>query len=165
MPNNAGTFDSAAPSFVRVGLSFIDANGGQDSASWITTVARATDANINAMAAAIGAASNASVFEIRKEVVMADNPGSPSNAVEAPRESVKDHILILFRHPSTRMTQEGVIPAPLDAIMVPETNDVDVTNALYLAVETATENLLDASYDVVSTRFNETKKINKKTRR
>lgn len=165
MPNDAGTFDSAAPSFVRVGMSFIDANNGTTSASWITTVARATDAAINAMANAIGAASNASLFEIRKEVVLSDNPGSPSNAVDESRESVKDHILILFRHPSTRMTQEGEIPAPVDAILVPETNEVDVTNALYLAVETATENLLEAGYDVVSTRFDETKKLNKKTRR
>ena len=165
MPNSAGTFASATPTFVRIGFSFIDANGGLDSFSVITTVARGTDAAINALADAIGAASNASLYEIRKELVQAAFAASPSNATEEPRESVYDHILTLFRNTATRQTQDGVIPAPLDALMVPETNAVDVTNTLYLAVETAVENILEAAYGVVSVRFSETKKINKATRR
>lgn len=165
MPNDAGTFVSATPTFVRVGFSFIDANGELDSVSWITTVARATDGAINDLATAIGDASNASLYEIRKEVVQAANNPSSDNATDATRVSVHDHIITLFRNPTTRQTQDGVIPSPIEGLFVPETNDVDVTNVAYLAVEDGVEALLDPAYGVVSVRFNETRKINKKTRR
>jgi hypothetical protein len=162
MPNDAGALVSATPTFVRVGFSFIDANGGTDSFSLITTVARATDGAINALADAVGAASNASLYEIRKEIVQAAFPATPTSATEAPRESVYDHIVTLFRNNSTRQTQDGIIPAPLDAIFEAETNNVDVENVEYLAVETALENILEAAYGVVSVRFTETRKINKR---
>lgn len=164
MPLTAPTFDSATPTFVRVGFSFIDANGGTNSVSVITTVARATDTNINAAATALGSASNANLWEIRKELIAGDS-ASPDGADEAPRESAKDVVNILYRNNSTRQTQDPFIPAPLDSLFLEESNNVDVTQAEYLAVETAFENLLDAAYGVVSTRFTQRKEINKAQKR
>jgi len=165
MPLDAGTLDSAAPAFVRLSFKFIDANGQTDSNSYITDATNATDAHINAMAVALGAATNASLYSIEKTLVQETVAGaSPSNATEEPRESVKDNIVVLYKQFTTRQTQDVYIPAPLDSIFVPSTQDVDVDNALFTAVTTAAENLLPDAYSSISVRFSEHKGVNKKTR-
>lgn len=162
MPRTAPTF-TGTPVYEVVSFRFIDANGSQTSTSYITTQARATTGNIEAMAVALAAATNANLYDI---VVEAHNNGaaSSSTATDTSRESANDVIITLVRDDTTRQTQEVAIPAPLDAIFVTDTSDVDVSNALYQAVNTAANALLPAAYDFVSVRFSEHRKLNKKTK-
>lgn len=164
MPNTVPTVDGTNPTFVRVGFSYIDANGTQDSFSVVTTAARATPAAVEAALAALSAATNASIFEVRLEQVY---QGSASKllAVEAPRESAKDVIETLVRQPSSRMTQYVYIPAPLDALFVPDSNIPDVDNTLYDAVDLAFDLLLPADYVPISVRFAEHKLTAQKVKR
>lgn len=152
------------PTYVVVSYLWIDANGQLGSTPYVTTLARATDAVVEAMAVAVGAASNANVYDIVIEQHYASATPNSAAATEAPRESVNDVILTLIRDATSRKTQEVQIPAPLDAIFVTDTNDVDPTNALYQAVNTAANNLVIAAYGFISVRFSEHKKTNKKTR-
>lgn len=165
MPNDAGAFAAATPLYVLVSFRFIDANGDLTSSSYITDNTRATDAHINAVADALGAASNASLYSIQKTLVQETIAGpSPSNATEAPRESANDNVVVLYKDFVSRATQDAYIPAPLDSMFVPTTNDIDVSNSLFTAFTTAVENLLLAGYSSISVRFSEHKKTNKKTR-
>jgi len=161
MPRTAPTY-AGTPSYVIVSFRFIDANGQKTSTPYLTTSARATNAAIEAQAAALAAATNANLYDI---VVEGHTEGAPSasTATEDPRESANDVILTLVRDPVSRKTQEVAIPAPLDALMIDGKNEPDITNALYQAVNTAANTLLPAGYDFISARFSEHSKRNVKT--
>lgn len=160
MPRTAPTY-AGTPSYVIVSFRFIDANGAKTSTPYITTSARATNAAIEAMAAALAAASNANLYDI---VVEGHTDGTPSvtTAIDASRESANDVITTLVREPTSRKTQEVVIPAPLDAIFAEGSQRIDTTNALYQAVNTAADTLLISTYTFVSVRFSEHRKVNEK---
>ncbi len=161
MPRTAPTY-TGTPTYVVVSFRFIDANGDKTSESFITTAARATTAAIEAMAAALAAASNANLYDI---VVESHDDGAPSAAAatDALRESGNDWIITLVRDPSSRKTQEVGIPAPVEAMFIVGKNDVDVANGLYQAVNTAADTLLPAAYVFISTRFSQHRKLSAKT--
>lgn len=161
MARTAPTY-SGTPSYVIVSFRFIDANGQKESLPILTSSARATSAAIEAMAVALGAASNANLWQIEVSG-FTEGAMTKSSAAEEPRESVHDWIMTLVRQPSSRKTQEVGIPAPLDALLVEGENVVDTTNALYQAVNTAANTLLPDDYIFVSTRFSEHRAINQKT--
>lgn len=163
MPRTAPTV-GGTPTYVVVSFLWIDANGNLGSTPYTTTLARATDAVVEAMAVAVGAASNANVYDVTIELHYSAAAPSAAAATEAPRESVNDVILTLIRDPASRKTQEVQIPAPLDSLFTAGTNDVDPTQTLYQAVNTAANNLVAAAYGFISVRFSEHKKTNKKTR-
>lgn len=161
MPRTAPTY-SGTPTYVVVSFRWIDANAQLDSTSYLTTLARATTANIEAFAAAVAAASNANLYDIVLEGHTAATSASPVAAVEEPRESVKDVILTLQRESTTRQTQEVQIPAPIDSLFVPGTNQPDPLQTEYIAVNTAADALLPSGYAPISVRFSEHKGTNKK---
>lgn len=160
MPRTAPTYDGT-PSYITISYRWIDANGNKESTPYITTLARATVANIEAMADALVAGSNANLYDI---VLETHTEGAPtaSTATEAPRESANDFINTLVRDPVSRKTQEVAIPAPIDAMFLPDTNIVDVSNVTYQAVNTAADALLPAAYAFISVRFSQHRKINAK---
>jgi hypothetical protein len=162
MARTAPTY-TGTPTYVIVSFKFIDANGALATTPYITTLARATVSNIEALADALAEASNANLYDI---VLETHNAGAASaaSAVEESRESANDVITTLVRDPVTRQTQEVVIPAPLDALLVAGTNTVDAANGLYQAVNTAANTVLPDAYTFVSTRFSEHRKINQKTK-
>lgn len=153
MPRTAPTY-TGTPAYVVVGYRLIDANSKKGSVSYITTLARATSGNIELMAAALSAASNANLWDIVLET-HTDGAQNTSIAVEAPRESVNDVIMTLTRDPVSRKTQYVEIPAPLDAMFLDGTNQVDTTNTLYQDVNAAANVLLPDAYVFVSVRFSE----------
>lgn len=146
-----------------VSYRWIDANGQLESTPYLTTQDRATAVNVEAMADALVAASNANLYDIVLELHTAGN-ASASTATEAPRESVHDFINTLVRDPASRKTQEVAIPAPLDSLFLAGTNIPDITVVEYQAVNTAANNLLPAAYAFISVRFAEHKKVNQKVK-
>lgn len=165
MPNTVPTVDGSNPTYVRVGFSYIDANGTKDSFSVITTKARATAAVIEGCVSALGNASNANIYEVRIEDVYAAGTPSPASAAELPRESAKDVIETMRKDPSSQKTQYDYIPAPSDNIFVEGSNVVDTANSLYEAVDQAFDLLFPASYNAISVRFAEHKLTAQKTPR
>lgn len=164
MPRTAPTY-TGTPTYQVVSYRFVDANGQLGSVPITTTPARATVANVEAMAVALGAASNANLYDIVIEAHTESTFGiDVSAAIEEPRESVKDIINILEKNTSTRQTQDIEIPAPLDSVFVAGSNDVVTDNVLIVAVINAAEALLPVEYVAQSVRFTERKGRNKATR-
>lgn len=154
---------TGTPSYCVISFRFIDANGGLTSTPYTTTLARATAPNIDAMADALAAASQANLYDIVLET-HTEGAMSTSAASDQSRESAHDYINTLVRDPASRKTQEVAIPAPDDEMFIPGTSDVDIENEMYQAVNVAANALLPDAYTFVSTRFSQHRKINKKTR-
>lgn len=154
---------SGTPDFVEVSWRYIDANGQPGSTFLVTTSALATNTNIENVTEALGNMTNANLYGVVVGSVYSD-AGSPAGAVEAPRESIKDIINLLWKDPATRATQDAEIPAPLDALFTEGTNDVIPDSTEMMALRGAVNALLPAGYIPISVRFTERKKQNKRTK-
>lgn len=162
MPRTAPTVNGT-PTYVRVSYLAIDANGQLTSSPYITTLAAATNAHVEAVAVDQGAASNANLYAVEITQVYELAP-STASAVDASRESAKDVVVELWRNNTTRQTQDAYLPAPVDSMFITDTNDVVGTDILFAAWEASVANILPA-YAPISFRFSEHKGVNKKTRK
>jgi hypothetical protein len=162
MPRTVPTV-GGTPSYVLVTMRYIDANGTKDAQSLRTTLARATNAAVEAWVAKVAAASNANVYEVNIQSIYTANTASPAAATEAPRESAKDVIETLEKDVSSGKTQYSYIPAPLDAMFLAGTQTVDITNTTYTDVNAAVDTLLPTTYAPISVRFAEHKLTAEKT--
>lgn len=162
MPRTAPAVTGAATSAL-VSFSFIDANQNIVSWSLRTTVALATGANVEAVAAALGAASNASLYGVKIASEWATVPNAV-NAVDAPYSSAYDNVVELFKDITSGAAQDGFIPAPLDALMTTGTTQVDLENEEFIAFSNAVNALLPAAYVPVSARLSERRKTYKRVR-
>lgn len=154
---------TGTPTYVVVSLRWIDANGQLGSTPIITTPARATVAAIEGLADALSDLSNANLYDIVLEEHTAVTP-EPGDAVEEPRESVKDVITVTQRDATTRQTQGVELPAPLDSLFISGTNDVNVDDLGFVAMLLSMSLILPTTFDAISTRFTEHKGFNKGTR-
>lgn len=162
MPRTAPEVDGT-PDYIEVSWRFIDANGQPGSFPLKTTPALATSAHIEAVTEALGNMTNANLYGVFIANAYADS-GSPAGAVEAPRESVKDIINMLFKGSPLDTAQDVEIPAPLDSLFTEGTNDVIPDSTEMLALRTAINDLLPVQYAPVSVRFTERRKSNKRTK-
>lgn len=161
MPLAAIDVSVDTPTLKRVSFRYIDISGDKISHS-LQLSPTATLAQIQALAAAIGAASNASLYEIGSEDVWATVP-SASNALDATKSnSVYDHIIAQYKNAANQGTRIYV-PAPVDAAFQADTDNVDPADALITALKTAGDALL-SSYTAIGYRFNETREINSQVR-
>lgn len=162
MPRTAPAITGAATAAL-VSFRFIDANQNIVSWSLRTTVALATGALVEAVAAAVAAASNASLYGVHISSVWETVP-NPVNAVDAPYSSAYDNVVELFKDPATGAAQDAFIPAPLDALMNTGTTQVDPGNTDFIAFSNAVNALLPSAYVPVSSRLSERRKTYKRTR-
>ncbi len=146
-----------------VSFRFIDANQNIVSWSMRTTVALATGALIEAIAAALAAASNASLYGVHIAQVWETVPNAV-NAVDAPYSSGYDNVVELFKDPATGASQDVFIPAPLDALMNTGLTTVDLENAEFIAFSDAVNAALPSAYVPVSARLSERRKTYKRVR-
>lgn len=136
----------------------IDQSGDQRSVS-LKLGAAVTSAEVLDIGAALGAASKANLYKIEVSDVYADAPDA-SEALDGERDSVYDNVVILFKSIATFATQNAFIPAPVDAIMLGESDDPDTSAALYTAYRDAIDTALGAGWDPISARFTERREIN-----
>lgn len=149
---SVGAFDSAAPSFVRLSVRMMGADGEKRSVS-LEIDAAATDIQINAYVDAIQAATNATVYEVSKQLVESANPVE-SNADAETFQSVYANVVLLAKDPVARKSQNAFLPAP-DGIMVLDGDVVDTADPLYTAWRDAAMAVLPAAYDPVTVRYTE----------
>lgn len=158
MPNDAGIVD-ATPTKRQVTLSFIDVNGQLRSDTYIIPAAT-TDAELNALAAAIGAASNASLYAISyTNTFQVGNP-SVANATDAVDDSVKDNIVLLYGDIGGN-SQDFFVPAPIESLLVAGTLNPDPTA---LAAVVAALDAVTGAMEVKSYRYSERRKKNRAVR-
>lgn len=135
-----------------VSMSFIDASGDKFTLDVDGIPIAATSAQVEALAVAVQAASQASLWSI-KDSFYYKGVGLASNAVTGSRDSVKDGINILYRAPSG-LTVTLREPAPMPATMIGDTDAVATTNALLTAINSAFE-AIASTYTAESAQYTE----------
>ena len=135
-PLDAPDFAGAATKR-QITLSLVDASNDVITLQVDGLPIAATDAQIEAIAVAAQAASQASLYDIADKYSYKGAKLS-SNAEDDQRNSIKDGINILYRNSSDdTVTFRAVAPVP--ATMVGDTDSVDTSNALVVAINTAIE--------------------------
>lgn len=166
MPRTAPAVDGT-PIVKQVSLRWIDVSGDKRSDSY-TFLPGVTDAQIEAWATAMGAASNANLYDVTVTYGYSDLPDS-DDADNATKESLMDNIVILAKNP-IKQTDDLFIPAPIaDMLQDNGSGDSDEIDPLSAELAAAMSTFLvlrnvgaAATYEVVSGRFTERKEINKK---
>lgn len=162
MPNNAGAVD-VTPSRKIFHMSYIDSEGKPRTDSY-DIPDDATDAELNALAAAVGATTNASLWAVGVTNWYATGVGQKSDADNLTNDSVMDNVVLLVKN-AANDSFDFFIPANLEtATMVAGTENPDLSNPLMLAVEAAIEAIW-GGYALYSARFTERRKKNKATRK
>jgi len=158
MPDNSGTVD-ATPTKKQLTFAYIDVNGQLRSDTYLIPNAT-TDAEINALKAAIGAKTNASLYSVGiTNWFQVDNP-SVTDAVDAVDDSVKDNIVILFGNVAGG-AQDWFLPAPIESTLVENTVN---PNPAELAAIVAAITPMSGGMTVKSYRYTERRKKNRSVR-
>lgn len=154
----AGTVDGTG-SFKEVSVRWIDAVGDIRSDATIVDAA-ATDVQIEAVVAALQAASNASIYAVRVTEVY-EGAKSKANAVSGVRESVQDNV-VYHAKDTGRVDRRSFLPAPLQAVFVADTETPDEGDALIVTLMSTWDTVWAGTFAGVSLRFTERREINEK---
>lgn len=171
MPRTAPTIDSGtgAPAYVRVSYRFIDFSGDLRTVSIDVLPADATDANIEAAAAALGTGTNANLYAVEitqvwGAVADASDANDPSVVTTDKSASVFDNIVIAMKN-TTNQSKRMFVPAPTGALMVGGTDQIDGASTELAAVLTAALGLTAAGgYTVTGARYTERREINEQVK-
>ena len=150
---------TGAPSFKELSLRWIDAVGDKRSDSSLID-ATATDVEIEAVAAKMVLASNASLYAIRLTEVF-EGAVTKANALAAVRESVQDNI-VYHAKDTGRVDRRSFIPSPLAANFVADTETPDDGATTITEMITAWLAVWKGTFASVSLRFSERREINEK---
>lgn len=153
MPNDAGAVD-ATPTRRIIHLQYIDSEGKPRTDSYDVPIADVTDAEINALVAAVGATTNASLWNVGYTNWFATGVPQKSNADDLTNDSVFDNLVFLMKNVSNDAF-DFFVPANLETVtMVPGTENPDPNTTEMLALIAAVEALW-SGYNAVSVRFTE----------
>jgi len=154
----AGTVDGTG-SFKELSVRWIDSVGDIRSDATIIDAA-ASDAEIEAVAAALVPTSNASLYAIRVTEVY-EGAKSKANALSAVRESLQDNI-VFHAKDAGRVDRRAFFPAPVAGVFVADTETPDEGDALIITLMAAWETVWAGTFAGVSLRFTERREINEK---
>lgn len=156
----ATTVDGSG-NYKHISFTFIDISGDQRTISADVENAT-TDAEIEALGAALQAASQASLWRIGVEVVYAGDDDM-NNATGGSRDSVFDNVAIRFKNAATNAGTSTYIPAPDPAVMLADSDMVDPASTELAAVFTAWL-AMTPGFSVKSARYTERREINQATK-
>lgn len=146
------------PNYQTVSFTWYDYTGDQRTDTYpIDTTA--TSAEIEALAVALQAASNGTLWKIQVSQNY-NSVGSKTNAIEEVWENVKDNVTILYKNAQNN-GDDFFIPSPINAMFVEGTENIDPANAVFGAVLTAID-AIKTSYSAVSARLSHRKQIGKR---
>lgn len=161
MPYDAPDVSVAAASLRRLTFRYIDISGDKIAHS-IQVAPTVTPAQIQALGAALGALTNASLYEVHINDVWATVP-SASNAVDATKSnSVFDAIVMQYKN-SVNQGERIYAPAPIVAAFQADTDSVDPAATEVDNLQTAADVIL-TSYTLIGYRYNEKREINSQVR-
>lgn len=159
MPRTVPTIDGSGQR-KEVTVKYIDSDGKRRSDTWKIDQA-ATDPQIEAAIAAAAALTNASIYKVYVSQVYS-GAMSAANALDEVNDSVMDNLVILYKNSVTDEGRDFFVPAPVETVMVPNTEIVDNTAPLYTAFRDAIDVMLN-NFSAVTVRFTERRKKNAST--
>jgi len=158
MPNNAGTVDGT-PTRKILHLQYIDSEGKPRTDSY-DVPNDVTDAELNALSAAIGDVTNASLWNIGYTNWFATGIAQKSDADDLTNDSVADNVVILMKN-ATNLSFDFFVPANLETTtMVAGTENPDPTTTEMLALVAAIQAIW-GGYSPSSYRFTERRQKNR----
>jgi len=161
MPNNAGAVD-ATPTRRIVHLSYVDSDGKPRTDSYDIPIAT-TDAALNALTAAAGGVTNASLWAIGVTNWFTTGVALKTDAVDEPNDSVMDNVVLLMKN-AAGLSFDFFIPANDEGVtMVDGTEDVNLTSTDIGDLITALVGIW-SGYEAYSARFSERSKKNRSQR-
>ena len=131
---------------------FIDASGDTDTAAVDVAVA-ATAADIEALAADLQSATQASLYQITDQLFR-NGDADPDNADTDQRNSIKQGINVLLKAPATGDTRELRIFAPVPAVMQGN-QDIPLVTGTPLADVLTSWTTLSTGYNAQSVQYTE----------
>ena len=161
MPNNIPDV-TGSPQRLPYSIRYIDHTGDPraDSLSGLDAVA-VTPVNLQALNVAMGAATSASMYEGVVQDIFAALPDK-NDATVADRSEVQNNIVILAKN-AAGASVNLFIPAPVPALFIPNSDDIDPASTELLAVFTAFLALLPAGFGIISARYTGRKQYNAAT--
>lgn len=165
MARTAPTVDSVTgPAYVHVAFRFIDISGDLRTVSFDVDPADATDAKIEAHAAALGAITNADLYAVEVTNVYGAVADSSNAATGEKSESVYDNIVVLLKN-TINQSKRGFVPAPIGAVMTQGTDQIDGNDTDLATYLTSLQDLFAAgSYSITGARYTERREINEQVK-
>lgn len=157
MPRSVPTIDGT-PNMRRISMRFVDRSNDVRSVSFYVELG-ATAAQIEALVAAVGAATNANLFEL-EDVALYRAARLASGAISAPEISVYDNIVILYKESSSPQGQDFFLPAPIRLNFVGDTDNPDPESDELGAVRDAVTPLMLGTVVPISMRYSERREKN-----
>jgi len=158
MPRTVPTVSDPPAGDKFVSMSLIDSSGDRKSVSFEVSDA-ATSVQIEAFVAAVAAATNANIYEVRITQKLT-SPAKASDATQALENSVHDAIVVHAKDALNNSFRYW-IPAPIRNNFSGDTDNPDAASAELLATLTAFETLTNATG--ITSRFNERVEKNEAT--
>ncbi|MCI0554989.1 MAG: hypothetical protein L0287_28915 [Anaerolineae bacterium] len=150
---------NGTPDFLQLQFRWIDYVGDKYAMSLLASGTTATPAEIEALAVAFQAASNASLWEVNVTQNYSSVP-LKSNALEEVWNDAEDVVVIHYKNPSTQASSYANFPAPLDDIFVEGSEQVDTANALFTGILAAIAAVLPTGFSPLTVRFSKHREIN-----
>lgn len=148
-----------SPDFLLTQFRWIDYVGDKYAMSLLMSGTTATPAEIETLADAFQAASNASLWEINVTQQYSSVP-LKSNALEEVWNDAEDVVVIHYKNPTTRADLYANFPAPLDDIFVEGTEQVDTADTLFTDILAAIAAVLPSGFSPLTVRFSKHREIN-----
>jgi hypothetical protein len=149
---------NGTPTFKRVSVSYMDVSGDKRSVSYPIGNAD-TDAEVEALVAALQAGSQATIYRVSVEDVY-NSVEDSGNAEAGSRDSVYDNVAVLAKS-SANVSRNFFLPAPDPSIMLGDQDQVDPGSTELGAIFTAYL-AVSATFSILSARYTERREINQK---
>lgn len=159
---SAPTIDGT-PVSITLSVQLMDSDGTKRAIDF-ELPATVTNAQMEDVVAKLQLATNATIYSAVVNYNYSSNAVA-TNALVAVQQSARNNIVILFKDDVALKTQEVYIPAPLNALFVAGTKNIDITNTVYGDYRNAVDVAIGADYAPVSVRYTERRQINQKQNR
>lgn len=161
MANNAGTVDGS-PTRQTLHVQYVDVRGKPRTDSYDMTGLTIVDAELNALTAALGAATHANLWNIGYTKWFDTGVGLAADAASGADDSVMDNIVILLKNGVVGGI-DFFVPAPIEAMLVDGTENPNPDGTEFDAVLTALAAVFNG-YTPYSYRYSERRKKNRARR-
>lgn len=142
-----------------ISFRFIDAQGDTRAVSVRATPADATNAEIEALADALAAKTNAALYSVVVSEEYASVPDA-DDATDAVVNSARSNIVITAKNALGDLRQT-FLPAPIEAMFISGT-DTPIVDSNYTDLFTAFLGVLPAGFEIVSVRYTERREVNER---
>jgi len=160
MPRSAPTVDGT-PNLKKVSMTFVDRSNDQRTVSQYIE-STATAAQIEGLVVAAAAASNGNIFRVEVSDVY-NAPKVSSQALAAEENSVFDNVVLLMKESDNPAGMDAFLPAPVRAVFVGDSDNIDNTAALYTAWRDAAVLVGLGTLVPISVRYTERREKNEAT--